>query len=80
MLGAAPIPNEDTMTDLMPCPQCGGTELSIEASEEDEGVVAFIRCDDCGAEGPMSKPCATDDEAENDAVRAWNEFASKGKP
>ena len=80
MLGAAPMPNGGTMTDLMPCPQCGGTELSIEASEEEEGIVAFVRCDDCGAEGPMSQPCDTDDEAEKGAERTWNEFAAKGKP
>ena len=71
----------DPQIDPEPCPICGGTEFSIEFAETYEGYTAFLVCETCDesveTQGPASKPCDTEEEAAADAVRAWNEFASR---
>ncbi|WP_175992297.1 Lar family restriction alleviation protein [Burkholderia vietnamiensis] len=52
-----------TLTDLLPCPFCGGTNCTI--STRTIGKWKFVYCPDCLAEGP-----AYDDE--DDAIDAWN--------
>jgi transcription elongation factor Elf1 len=69
------------MTNPLPCPICGGTEFSVEFMETLEGYTAFLVCKTCDedveTQGPASKPCDTEEEAETDAIRVWNEFASR---
>lgn len=59
------------MTDLKPCPFCGGADLVYDPD------VAAIVCRPCLADGPSMLRMDTDfDEAmENAAVEAWNRRA-----
>jgi transcription elongation factor Elf1 len=65
------------MPEPKPCPVCGGTEFSIEF-EEKGSVAAFLFCDTCHEDndtrGPAGTPCGTDEDAENEAILAWNQF------
>jgi hypothetical protein len=69
------------MTDPKPCPVCGGTEFGVDYEERDERILASLICDDCDenndTRGPFGKPCATEDEAEAEAVLAWNRFVDE---
>jgi len=69
------------MKAIKPCPACGGTEFDIDIYHAGNGYQAFVicgACDDVGEpQGPVSNICSTEDEAESDAVRAWNGLASK---
>ncbi len=54
------------MTDLLPCPFCGSTNLYYE-HERPQG---YICCSDCGAEGPCyGLP------ADKTGLQAWNSRA-----
>jgi len=54
------------MTELKPCPFCG-SERTVEKLD---GMVFYIRCQDCGAKGPAKtlKP---------KAIEAWNRRGEK---
>jgi hypothetical protein len=69
------------MIEPKPCPVCGGTEIGIVYEYTGQGCTACLICEECAEDtdtrGPVSKPCATEDEAEADAIRAWNGFATK---
>ena len=54
------------MTALKPCPFCG-SERTVEKLD---GMVFYIRCQDCGAKGPAKtlKP---------KAIEAWNRRGEK---
>jgi hypothetical protein len=69
------------MIEPRPCPVCGGTELGVAFEETDAGVTAKLICESCDedvdTESPVSKPCDTVDEAEDEAVRVWNCFVEK---
>ena len=53
------------MTELKPCPFCGGTNLKIKG-----GIGKYVSCLDCdnGAHFPGEGSTAN----ENDAIEAWN--------
>ena len=69
------------MIELKPCPVCGGTDFGIAYEYADGVCMACLICEECAEDtdtrGPVSRPCATEDEAEADAIRAWNRFATK---
>jgi len=67
------------MTDLLPCPFCGGTEFEIVDSFDDAAMV--VECQKCAAHGPAAdaltnihpytrRPLT---EIETDARRLWNQ-------
>ena len=62
---------------MKPCPICGGDSFGIVYDETDEGVTAYVECEECDEDaetrGPTSKPCKDEAEAEEAAIRAWNE-------
>jgi hypothetical protein len=65
------------MPEPKPCPVCGGTEFGVEFDETDNGmIVAFLICEECDEDddtrGPVGKPRDTEEEAEEEALRAWN--------
>lgn len=64
-----------TMTDLKPCPFCGGKAL---LSHDHAGIEAsYVRCEKCGLESIRflkSFECASDDRA----VEFWNMRADNG--
>lgn len=46
-------PDPDT-PELLPCPFCGGCDLGLELSDEnDVNCMVFVRCATCCAEGPI---------------------------
>ena len=56
------------MTDLLPCPFCGSTNLRYEFA----GSQGYICCDDCGTQGPCDEQAA-DPTCDHDAAyAAWN--------
>ena len=56
------------MTDLLPCPFCGSTNLRYEFA----GSQGYICCDDCGTQGPCDEQAA-DPICDHDAAyAAWN--------
>ena len=60
------------MTDLLPCPFCGSTNLRYEFA----GSQGYICCDNCGTQGPCDEQAADpicDDDA---AYAAWNRRAA----
>lgn len=61
------------MSELLPCPFCGGNNLEIQHSDI-EGWIAHVACKDCDDMiGPMSKYKYDDkDEAAADASEVWN--------
>jgi hypothetical protein len=69
------------MPEPKPCFVCGGAEFSVEFEETEGGVAAFLMCDECDEDdntrGPLGKPCDTDEEAEDEAILAWNRFVVK---
>ena len=70
------------MPEPKPCPVCGGTEFSAEFDETEDGeIVAFPICDECDendeTRGPLGKPRDKEEEAEEEAIRAWNRFVDK---
>lgn len=58
------------MTELKPCPFCGGTNLKIKG-----GIGKYVSCLDCdnGAHFPGEGSTAN----ENDAIEAWNTRAER---
>lgn len=58
------------MTELKPCPFCGGTNLKIKG-----GIGKYVRCLDCdnGAHFPERGSTAN----EGDAIKAWNTRAER---
>ncbi|WP_176016622.1 Lar family restriction alleviation protein [Burkholderia sp. BCC0398] len=58
-----------TLTDLLPCPFCGGTNCTI--STTTIGKWKFVYCPDCLAEGPA-------DDMEVVAIADWNRRAHPG--
>jgi hypothetical protein len=65
------------MLEPKPCPVCGGTEFNVEFKETGS-VAAFLICDECAEDkdtrGPLGEPCGTDEDAENNAILAWNHW------
>ena len=61
------------MTDLKPCPFCGGEELRFK-TEDIDGWIAFVECISCDdMVGPMSANKHDDmADAEEDAAKVWN--------
>lgn len=59
---------------LKPCPFCGGKPERIEHggdSRAKNGITAFIRCPQCGAQGQKFE-ISTAYAADNEAAGAWN--------
>jgi Lar family restriction alleviation protein len=50
---------------LLPCPFCGGTELSIRTDLQSS--IAYVVCSNCDAQGPLASF------AETLAAAAWNQ-------
>ena len=61
---------ELTISDLLPCPFCGGTKIGI---IEALGVY-WGKCDDCFASGPM------EGDTEHETAAAWNQRAPRWIP
>ncbi len=62
------------MNKLLPCPFCGGTDLSV-VHHDIDGWMAYIQYDRCDGEvhGPDSEYKYDDkDEAAEDAANQWN--------
>jgi Lar family restriction alleviation protein len=58
------------MTELKPCPFCGGkATLRSDFGYKEGCQTAWVRCT-CGADGPISDSCAG--ETETEAIAAWN--------
>ena len=55
---------------LLPCPFCGASDLEPRVG----AMVAYVACNDCGADGPMNGPEAPLVGRE-EAVAAWNRRA-----
>lgn len=68
------------MTEPKPCPVCRSAELGINCLELYGQYEAHFLCLSCESEvapqGPLSEPCGTAVEAEEAALRAWNDFVS----
>jgi hypothetical protein len=68
------------MTEPKPCPVCRGAELGVNCLELYRQYEAHYVCLSCESEvapqGPLSEPCGTAAEAEEVALRAWNDFVS----
>lgn len=52
--------DDDQTEDPKPCPFCGS-----EATMRGDGVLSWVVCDNCDAEGPLKA-------TEEDALNAWN--------
>ena len=65
------------MLEPKPCPVCGGSEFNVEFKDTGS-VVAFLICAECAEDkdtrGPLGEPCGTDEDAENEAILAWNHW------
>jgi transcription elongation factor Elf1 len=65
------------MPEPKPCPVCGGSEFNVEFRDTGS-VAAFLICDECAEDkdtrGPLGQPCGTDEDAENEAILAWNHW------
>ncbi len=68
------------MTGSKPCPVCRGANLGVNCLELYGQYEAHYLCLDCESEdalhGPLSDPFGTAEEAEEAALRAWNDFVS----
>ena len=66
------------MTELKPCPFCGGkAEIQHTGKNSEYGECAFVACKECGANSRMVnkafKYCADDK-----AIEAWNRRVDNG--
>jgi Lar family restriction alleviation protein len=55
------------MSELKPCPFCGGTPRSFWGSD-----VNYVQCLACSADGPVA-------DTEDEAIAAWNRRAEAGE-
>jgi hypothetical protein len=56
------------MSELLPCPFCGGDRLKIES--------CFVRCQSCCADGPVMDD-VPDGSEEDETGEIWNEAITK---
>ncbi|MBZ5795941.1 Lar family restriction alleviation protein [Burkholderia contaminans] len=72
----------DALTDLLPCPFCGGTDVFVERLDY---TACFVQCDSpvnpgevCGMRGPIGVQDGDDDEmpGRDAAIREWNRRAA----
>ena len=74
------------MSDIKPCPFCGGNDLNVQHSTEDrEGVPSNIICEDCGCAGPWAyiRPEVLESAANKDRIpvrliNLWNDRKHDG--
>ena len=63
------------MSELKPCPFCGGEAKLVIGTLRDGGYIencAFVRCERCGARSYEFHECVTPDEVQGYASEAWN--------
>lgn len=63
------------MTDLKPCPLCGGQAVMRETQYIDGGYVenvAAVECSHCGAKGSVSHECMPAEYVREEAAGCWN--------
>lgn len=53
------------MTELKPCPFCGGTNVVVDEFWERYDEPYFIACNECGASGPYTHK-------KEEAIELWN--------
>jgi Lar family restriction alleviation protein len=63
------------MTDLLPCPFCGSSNLHY---EPDNNICGVIQCQDCLAYGPVNLDSSDPFFYVQDAEKAWNNRAGAG--
>ena len=64
------------MTDLLPCPFCGSTNLRFEFS----GSQGYIECNECGTQGPCDEQAADPICDMGAAYEAWNRRVEVADP
>ena len=63
------------MSELKPCPFCGGKAL-LNSYKSRKGYDAYVECAGCLVQ-MITVTCDTIQEAENEAIEAWNRRADK---
>lgn len=69
------IPHEALVAELLPCPFCGSTRLSV-AVARPGALFPFVDCAGCGAQGPV-RPGAEPARTKREAIAHWNRRAAE---